>query len=141
MRPIQYIAVHCSATKGSMDIGAKEIKKWHVQDNGWTDIGYHYVIKRDGTLEEGRPLERAGSHVKNFNSNSIGVCMVGGLDAAGKAENNFTPEQFDTLKLLLHHLHSRFPEAEILGHRDFPNVKKDCPCFDVRKWWLEVSNG
>lgn len=134
MRRIDYIAVHCAATKPSMDIGASEIRKWH-RDRGWSDIGYHYVIRRDGSLEEGRPLERAGAHVKNYNTHSIGVCMVGGIDDAGNPENNFTDEQFDTLRMLLHHLHAQYPEAEILGHRDFPRVAKACPCFDVKEWW------
>ena len=134
MRRIDYIAVHCAATKASMDIGASDIRRWH-KDRGWSDIGYHYVIRRDGTLEEGRPLERAGTHGKNFNNNSIGICMVGGLDKSGEPENNFTDDQFTTLRLLLHNLHARFPEAEILGHRDFPRVAKACPCFDVKEWW------
>lgn len=137
MRQIKYIAVHCSATKASMDIGAKEIRKWHVEERKWSDIGYHFVIRRDGTLEFGRPLERAGSHVKNYNTTSIGICMVGGIDAQGKAENNFTEAQFERLRLLLSNLTAQFPAAEVKGHRDFPGVHKDCPCFDVKKWWSE----
>jgi len=134
MRQINYIAVHCSATQPSADVGVKEIRRWHVEGNHWRDIGYHFVIRRNGDLENGRPIEQAGAHVSGYNSNSIGVCLVGGVDAKGRAEDNFTPEQWEALKALLCRLHKRFPEAEIKGHRDFPKVKKDCPCFDVRAW-------
>lgn len=132
-RTIKYIAVHCSATKPTQDIGVDDIRRWH-KAQGWKDVGYHYVIRRDGTLEDGRPESVAGAHVSGFNSNSIGVCLVGGINVQGKAENNFTPEQWDTLKLLLRHLRAKYPAATIQGHRDFPNVKKDCPCFDVKSW-------
>ena len=78
MRKIRKIIIHCSATKEGQDIDAKEIKKWHVEGNGWSDIGYHYVIKLDGTVEEGRPIERSGAHTLNHNHDSIGVCYIGG---------------------------------------------------------------
>lgn len=109
------------------------------QGNGWSDVGYHFIIRRNGIIENGRPLERAGAHVKNFNSNSIGICLVGGLNASGAGENNFTIEQFSSLETLLKSLKGKFPNAQILGHRDFPKVAKECPCFDVRDW--VVSNG
>ena len=78
MRKIRKIIIHCSATKEGHDIDAAEIKKWHVEGNGWSDIGYHYVIKLDGTVEEGRPLERSGAHTLNHNFDSIGICYIGG---------------------------------------------------------------
>ena len=139
MRVIKYIVVHCAATKASADIGAVDIRRWHVKGNGWRDIGYHYVIRRGGAVEPGRPLEQAGAHVAGYNSHSIGICLVGGLDESGRAENNFTPPQFDSLKALTAKLSAAFPKAEILGHRDFPGVKKDCPCFEVRKWVEEAG--
>ena len=141
MREIKFIAIHCSATVAKADIGATEIKQWHTakppKGNGWSEIGYHFVIRRNGKIENGRPVERAGAHVKNFNSNSIGICLVGGLDASGAAENNFTAEQFASLETLLKNLKGKFPQAQILGHRDFPKVAKECPCFDVRSWLKE----
>ena len=135
-----YIAVHCSATGPKADIGAKDIDKWH-RAKGWACIGYHYVIRRNGTVEEGRDEKVIGAHVENWNHNSIGVCVVGGVDADDikKAENNFTNEQFASLKQLLIDLKTRYPKAVIQGHRDFPEVKKACPSFDVKTWLKSVG--
>lgn len=134
----KYLVVHCSATQAKADIGKAEIKRWH-QERGWSDIGYHYVIRRNGELEYGRPEGVAGAHVVGFNNVSIGICLVGGIDSKGAAQNNFTEAQFATLKTLLEKLKISYPSAIIQGHRDFPNVAKDCPCFDVKKWWENVS--
>ena len=133
-----FIVVHCSATNENQDIGAYEIDRWH-RGNGWLKIGYHYVIKRDGTLETGRNENVTGAHARGYNSNSVSVCMVGGVDANDhrKAVDNFTHEQFKTLRTVLTTLRSRYPTAEILGHRDLPNVAKACPCFDTREWVKE----
>ncbi|SCW77184.1 LysM domain-containing protein [Rhizobium mongolense subsp. loessense] len=128
-----YLVVHCSATQPKMDIGAKEIRQWH-REKGWIDIGYHFVIRRDGKVEIGRPENVVGAHVENHNSNSIGICLVGGVDANLKPENNFTPAQFAALALKLHELKQKYPNVTVQGHRDFPGVKKDCPSFDTRKW-------
>jgi len=141
-RKINGIVIHCSATRAGVDekitlpgedIGAAEIDQWH-RARGWNGIGYHYVIRRDGTIETGRPLERVGAHVEGHNAYTIGICLVGGVGEAGRSENNFEPPQWAALKGLLAGLRRRFPGAEIKGHRDYPGVKKDCPCFDVRAW-------
>lgn len=139
-RKTDFIAVHCSATRPSMDVGVVDIRKWH-RAQGWEDIGYHWVIRRNGKLEKGRAENLVGSHVKGFNAVSIGVCLVGGVaqDDFTKAENNFTPAQFATLRELLANLKGRFPQAVIQGHRDFPKVAKACPSFDVRKWLKSVG--
>jgi N-acetylmuramoyl-L-alanine amidase len=133
---MDYIVVHCSATKPSQNIGRYEIDRWHRQ-NGWLEIGYHYVIRRDGTLETGRELYSIGSHAKGFNDVSVGICLVGGISETGESEDNFTQEQLNTLEDLIvtiaHTVSTETPE--ILGHRDLPGVSKDCPCFDVRSWW------
>ncbi len=71
------IVIHCAATKPSMNIGAEEIKKWHVDERGWADIGYHFVLDRNGVVCPGRPVEKAGAHSKGHNKNSIGLCIVG----------------------------------------------------------------
>ena len=115
-----------------MDIGKKEIDTWHRQ-RGWLKIGYHYVIKRDGTVETGRDLNEVGAHVQGLNDRSLGVCMVGGIDDAGEPENNFTDEQFKALTTLLYQLKITFPDAQIKGHRNF--AAKACPSFDVEDWW------
>ena len=95
------IVIHCASTPASMDIGVKEIKKWHIEDNKWDDIGYHYVIRRDGTLETGREEHRTGSHARQVNGTSLGVCLVGGYGSGGW-ENNFTEEQFVALKDIIY---------------------------------------
>lgn len=135
-----FIAIHCSATGSKTDVGAKDIDKWH-RAKGWKCIGYHYVIRRNGTVEEGREEATIGAHVENWNANSVGICMVGGVNAddINKAENNFTPEQFASLKQLLIDLKVRYPKAKIQGHRDFPNVKKACPSFEVKDWLKSVG--
>lgn len=134
-RNINLIVVHCSATPPSMDIGAHEIRQWHLEKN-WSDIGYHNVIRRDGSLEHGRDLATSGAHAKGFNQFSLGVCMVGGVDKDNKPENNFTEAQFTTLRGYLDTMSEIF-NVEILGHRDLPNVKKACPSFDVREWYTQ----
>ncbi len=134
MRRIDYIVIHCSATKASADVGAAEIRDWHVKGNGWRDIGYHYVVRRNGQVEPGRPLAEVGAHVSGYNSSSVGICLVGGIGAAGQAENNFVPAQMEALKALVGKLKRQFPKAKIQGHRDFPGVKKDCPCFEAKAW-------
>lgn len=133
-----FIAIHCSAT-ANQNFGAADIDKWH-RKNGWACIGYHYVIRRDGTVEEGREESVIGAHVADWNAVSLGICMVGGVDAddPNKAKNNFTKEQFASLKQLLIDLKVRYPKAKIQGHRDFPNVHKACPSFDVAEW-LKVA--
>lgn len=131
MRKINMIIVHCSATKAEQDIGAEEIDAWHKKQ-GWQEIGYHYVIRRNGTIEKGRDLEKAGAHCRGQNKHSIGVCLAGGINGAGRPENNFTAEQFASLKLLLSELKEKFPQAGIYGHCDF--AAKACPCFNVKEF-------
>ena len=140
MREIKYIVVHCSATPPSLDIGADEIRKWHTEERGWKDIGYHFVIRRDGSVEKGREIGRSGAHVRGYNANSIGVCYVGGVSESGKAEDNRTADQSRVLFATVSSLKKRWPEAEVLGHRDFPDVRKACPCFDVKQWYKDSCN-
>lgn len=137
MRDITHIVVHCSATPPSLDIGTDEIRRWHTEERGWTDIGYHFVCRRDGTIEEGRPLKRPGAHVKGHNHSSIGICWVGGISSSQKAEDNRTADQSVALYKKIRELKEEYPQAEVLGHRDFPGVRKACPCFDVRTWYTE----
>ncbi len=137
MRYITHLVVHCSATPPSSDIGRDSIDSYH-RSLGWQGIGYHYVIRRSGLIEIGRPIEQVGAHVSGHNAHSVGICLIGGVDARGKAENNFTPPQFASLRKLLEVLLLMWPAADICEHRDFPGVAKDCPCFDVRQWWREV---
>lgn len=129
MREINLIVVHCADTPSTMDIGVKEIREWHVRDNGWDDIGYHFVIRFNGIIEEGRPISLPGAHVAGHNKNSIGICLVG-----GERENRYyTQEQFASLKMILINLKQMFPQTEIKGHCELDD-KKTCPNFDVQEW-------
>lgn len=125
------IFVHCSATKPSQDIGVETIRMWHKQQ-GWLDVGYHFIIKRDGTVEEGRPVDVIGSHVKDWNYKSVGVCLVGGINDKGNFEANFTPAQMHSLDVTLKSLKGKYPQAEIKAHHDV--APKACPSFDLQRW-------
>lgn len=131
-RPIDLIVVHCADTPPSMDIGAKEIDQWH-KERGWSGIGYHYVIRRDGRMEHGRPVSSQGAHVAGYNAYSIGICMVG-----GKGGFNFTKEQMDTLADVLATLTGLYPAARVCGHRDL-DKGKECPTFDVDAFWKPIK--
>ena len=130
MRHIDTIIVHCSATNAYQDIGVEEIRDWHVNGNLWSDIGYHYVIRRNGRIEDGRPVGRSGAHARGHNSGSIGICLVGGIGDNGKADANFSIEQYISLKQLITHLKSEHDIVKVIGHRDVS--KKECPCFSVQ---------
>lgn len=128
-----YIFIHCSATKPSMYVGAAEIDKWH-RKRGWLGIGYHAVIRRDGTLEYGRDLEEPGAHVRGYNDRSIGIVLIGGLnEETGEPEDNFTLSQKYVLRDFIKHIKQNYyPEAEVKGHNSVAN--KACPCFDVEEF-------
>ena len=136
MRKISEIIVHCSATAELRDFGAKDIDLWH-KAQGWDCIGYHYVVRIDGTIEEGRPVERIGAHCKGHNAYSIGVCYVGGLTADGKTpKDTRTAAQKAALLSLIRRLKSNYPGAKVYGHMDF--AKKACPCFEAREEYSEI---
>lgn len=127
---IQHLVVHCSDSPDDEDIGAREIHALHLGFD-WHGIGYHRVIRRDGTIEGGRPDYWVGAHVRGENTVSVGVCLVG--------REHFTDAQFDSLELVLRFWREDFPQATICGHRDFPSTDKTCPNFDVRAFC--VSRG
>lgn len=148
MKPVKLLVVHCSATPANRDIGAAEIRAMH-KAKGWRDIGYHYVIRRDGTVEKGRADNVMGAHVTGHNDGSLGICMVGGVRPDLKAEINFTPAQFAALRALLTKLQGKFPGSRICGHRDLSPDRngdgvitagewvKECPTFNVDLWWSQ----
>ena len=130
-RQITEIIVHCSDTPAGRDDRAADIRRWHVNGNGWADIGYHYVVDLDGKIEAGRDVAIAGAHCTGHNAQSIGVCYVGGKNAqTGKAEDTRTEAQKRSLIILLAFLLTKYPNAKIYGHCDFS--KKACPCFDAQ---------
>lgn len=128
--PPKYITIHASATYPSMNIGVETIRDWHVNGHGWSDVGYHKVIRRDGTIENGRPINKVGAHVLNHNTGNIGICLVGGLkEGTQEPEDNFTDDQYASLSKLLRELHVKFSTAIIVGHNYFEE-SRGCPCFD-----------
>lgn len=143
MRRIDYIVVHCSATIEGKNFTAADIDRWH-KNRGWSAIGYHYVIDLDGLLEEGRPEWKIGAHVKGKNRHSLGVCYIGGLDKNKAPKDTRTKAQKQGLQNLIEHLKVKYPNAAVLGHRDFSKdlngngiiepfeFSKSCPCFDVK---------
>lgn len=142
----RFIVIHCSATKPSQNITAQTIREWHIA-KGWSDIGYHWVIQRDGTIEAGRPVDEIGAHVAGHNTDTVAICMVGGLDEAGQSFNNrpdlFTAAQWASAKALTAVLRRMYPFAAVLGHRDLSPDRnhdgkiqpaewlKTCPGFDA----------
>lgn len=130
---IDLAVIHCSLTRVDQLIGAAEIRRWHVEERGWDDIGYHYVITRAGRLEYGRPAFVEGAHARGHNDASIGICLVGGMGSDGECEDNFTPPQMRRLASLLMHVRAVIPQARIVGHRDL-DPERGCPCFDLRAY-------
>lgn len=135
-RTINRIIVHCTATKEGEDHTIAEIKKWHLA-RGFSDIGYHYVIYRDGSVNNGRDVNIAGAHCSGYNSNSIGICYVGGLDKFGNPKDTRTDKQKASLIQLLTSLKKLYPKATIHGHCEFSN--KACPCFNAKKEYLNIK--
>ena len=139
MRIITLIVVHCSAVRPDQTSSAAQIDTWHRRDNHWKyGIGYHYVIRRNGDIEHGRPEYMVGAHCLNHNSHSIGVCYEGGYDARGQPADTRTTEQKAAMRRLLEDLHWRFPRALIVGHHDL-DPTKPCPCFDAAHDYLDLQ--
>ena len=129
--------IHSSATKVTQDFPVSSLMACHLA-KGYKTIGYQYYITKDGQLHQCRPEEMPGAHARRYNAHSIGVCYEGGLDANGKSADTRTPAQKRTLETLLRSLKVDYPDAEILGHRDLPWVKKDCPCLDARTEYADL---
>lgn len=130
-RYINEIIIHCSATPEGKDYTTDDIKSWHLQ-RGFNDIGYHYVIYRDGTIKQGRKEDTTGAHCTNHNSSSIGICYIGGMDADNKKpKDTRTEEQKEALETLLKELRRIYKGAKIHSHKDFAN--KACPSFDATR--------
>lgn len=129
MRTVTLLVVHCSAVRPGQRSSARDIARWH-KAQGWKSIGYHFIVRRDGTVEMGRALEEIGAHCQGHNRHSVGICYEGGLDENGKPADTRTPAQRLALRQLLEQLHGQFPKALIVGHHDLDPMKV-CPCFDA----------
>ena len=133
MRSISLIVLHCSATRTTQNYSFRQCKADHMK-LGYKTIGYHYYITRDGHTYQTRHEQLIGAHAKGYNEHSLGVCYEGGIDPQGKHADTRTPRQKQALLRLLKRLKAAHPGAAIVGHRDLPDVHKDCPCFDATEY-------
>ena len=137
MRDLNRIILHCSATREGKDFSADTIRGWHVNGRGWSDIGYHWVIRLDGSIEVGRPLEKSGAHTKGHNKDSVGVCYIGGCDADGKPKDTMNPEQEKAWRMIVLSLRTLYGNhITIHGHNEFAN--KACPSFTVKEKFADM---
>lgn len=144
MRKINKIVIHCSATREGQSFTVADIDGWH-RARGFAKIGYHFIIDLNGNVFKGRDISEIGAHVQGHNSDSIGICYIGGLDRNGNPKDTRTPEQIKAMHALVFGLKAFLPDAKILGHRDLSPDKngngiieswewlKACPCFDTQK--------
>lgn len=129
---VKYLILHCSATRRSTDYTIDRLRHDH-QAQGFRDIGYHFYIRKDGTMTQHRMILEVGAHCIPYNRCSIGICYEGGLDADGKPCDTRTPEQKERLQEVVYCLRQLFPNAKVVGHRDLRGTTpKECPCFDVK---------
>ena len=141
MRPVNEIIIHCTATRPGWwkDKTAAEktaeLKRWHVEERGWRNLGYHYTIDRDGTITEGRPMSENGAHTKGRNKNTCGVALFGGFGSTSndRFNENFTPEQMASLQQLIADLMNTYPITKVSGHNQY--AAKACPGFTVSNYF------
>lgn len=139
-RHISHIVVHYSATFEDQSFATADIRQWH-KEAGMADVGYHWIIRRDGVVEKGRPEDQIGAHVRGHNEHTIGICWIGGLNRKTGpliGVDNRTPEQTAALVKLIRDIRTRHPGAAVVGHKNLAATQ--CPGFDVVKWWIGVVN-
>ncbi|MEM9129928.1 MAG: N-acetylmuramoyl-L-alanine amidase [Pseudomonadota bacterium] len=141
MRRVDEIIIHCTATRAewwstrTVKQKTAEVRKWHVEDRGWSDIGYHFLIDRDGKVATGRPIDRDGAHVRGHNKGTIGIALFGGHggNEDDTFDDHFTPAQDAALRKMIAHLKDSYPTiSKITGHHEYS--AKACPCFRVTPW-------
>lgn len=137
MRAINYIVLHCTATPQNTSI--QSILNYWRNVLGWKNPGYHFIIKPTGEIVNLLPIEQVSNGVAGFNANSIHISYIGGVDTQNKAIDNRTKQQVEAQLKLINMFRQQYPNALIKGHRDFPNVKKQCPSFDVASWLKKVG--
>lgn len=151
----KFITVHCSATKPNANFSVDKLRKVHVDQYGWSDIGYHFYITVDGKVNPCRSLGRNGAHVRGHNTDNIGICLEGGINNdTGKPDNTFNHIQLDALRYLITELQDKYgiSNEDVKGHRDWsPDLNgdgtiqaseriKECPCFEVKDFMKEEFN-
>ena len=123
------LIVHCADTPPGMDVTVSMIDKWH-KARGWNGIGYHYLVKTDGSVHQGRDDDEVGAHTKGYNSISMGIVLEGGH----RGRFDFSRRQMAALEALLSGLLLKYKHAVVRGHNDY-NHDKLCPGFDAERWW------
>ena len=126
---VKFLVVHCADTKTEMDVSVSTLRRWHIGERGWSDIGYHYFIKFDGTTHSCRSDKLQGAHCKTVNSKSIAICIEGGYGGV----DNFTAIQRHALMSLIIDIKGNYKNAAVVGHSHFD--EKSCPSFDVVEWY------
>ena len=137
MRRIDNIVLHCTATPQGTRV--ESILAYWRNTLKWRNVGYHFLIEANGRVHALAPIEQVTNGVAGHNSNSIHISYIGGVDSNGRAVDNRTPQQRKEMLRLVREMRAKFPTARIRGHRDFPNVRKECPSFDVARWLREVG--
>jgi N-acetylmuramoyl-L-alanine amidase len=137
MRKITHLVLHCTGTPQTTTV--ESIKRYWKNVKGWKKPGYHFIILADGTVVNLLPIEQISNGVQGHNANSIHICYIGGIDAAGNSADNRTLAQMQAMVNLIRDLRTKFPDAIICGHRDFPGVTKRCPSFNVAEWLVTVG--
>lgn len=143
MREIKRIFVHCTAGPQTQTVA--EIQKYWKTVNKWTSPGYHYIIKPDGEIVPLQPEDKPSNGVAGYNSTSINVCYIGGVDKQGRPVDNRTEAQKASLRKILKELKTRYPDAVIMGHREIwgsspKNWKKMCPCFNAGEEYKDITS-
>ena len=136
MRNIKYLAVHCTATAETAKV--ENIQKYWREHLGWTMPGYHFIILANGEIVELLSIDKVSNGVAGFNSVTINICYIGGIDKDNKPKDTRTPAQKKSLIEVLKKLKKQFPKAIIQGHKDFPKVKKACPSFDAKEEYKNI---
>jgi N-acetylmuramoyl-L-alanine amidase len=136
MRKINFIAVHCTATAQTATVSS--IQNYWRNEKKWKMPGYHFIIKPDGEIVQLLDISKVSNGVQGFNSETINICYIGGVDKALKPTDNRTDAQKKALIIKLKELKKQFPNAKIQGHRDFKGVKKACPSFDAKKEYENI---
>lgn len=136
---VRYIIIHCSASRCNVDYSEAQMLQDHLKQ-GFRTIGYHYYIRKNGSVSQHREHDEQGAHCRGYNDCSIGVCYEGGLDEKGSVTDTRTDEQKKSLKIVVRFLHRLYPSAIILGHCDL-NPQKNCPCFNVSVWLSSIDLG
>lgn len=137
MRKINKIILHCSATKEEQVYTVEDIRRWHIA-RGFSDVGYHYIIYLDGSVHNGRPIERVGAHCTGQNKDSIGICYVGGLASNNKPKDTRTESQKEALVKLVKKLMAEYglQSSDVYCHNEF--AAKACPCFSIDEFRAEL---